>query len=195
MSASAHFRRLQNALARGDRAARACAMPAAGEPVASTTTSTSGCSHASLPTRQTPCARCAPRVPIPILVAREAGPVRVEVGDDGNFQAAGRRHLREKHRAKLAGADLRATRTGGRIVGNRNAWFNSRWKSAGGLLPSRSACSLVRAAGGVQHHVARDRLHRREVPFGISLWLRRSACGYSSRPRRASGRRSDAGRA
>ena len=44
------------------------------------------------------------RVP-PDPMAREAGSVRVEVGDDGDFQAADRRHLREEHRAKLAGAD------------------------------------------------------------------------------------------
>jgi hypothetical protein len=44
------------------------------------------------------------RVP-PDPMAREAGSVRVEVGDDGKFQPADRRHLREEHRAKLAGAD------------------------------------------------------------------------------------------
>jgi hypothetical protein len=38
-------------------------------------------------------------------MARKAGSIRVEVGDDGDFQPADRRHLREEHRAKLAGAD------------------------------------------------------------------------------------------
>jgi hypothetical protein len=44
------------------------------------------------------------RIP-PDPMTREARPVRVEVGDDGDFQAGDRRHLREEHRAKLAGAD------------------------------------------------------------------------------------------
>jgi hypothetical protein len=38
-------------------------------------------------------------------MTRQARPVRVEVGNDGDFQPADRRHLREEHRAKLAGAD------------------------------------------------------------------------------------------
>ena len=86
-------------------AARACLMPTAGLPVASTITSI-------LP--EVALAASAVKVVAAIRVgipadgaAGLARALRIEIDDHGHFQPRRMRHLRQKHRAELAGADQR----------------------------------------------------------------------------------------
>ena len=79
-------------------------MPAAGLPVASTTTSTAPGSAGRLAVGDEAGARD-PRLVPADAPAGGPRPLRVEIGDDGDLEAGNGRHLRQEHRAEFSGAD------------------------------------------------------------------------------------------
>ena len=79
-------------------------MPAAGLPVASITTSTRSSPQASRPSLDKTRARDAALIPADAAACRLRA-LGVEIGDHRDLEAGDRRHLRQEHRAELAGAD------------------------------------------------------------------------------------------
>ena len=127
-------------------AARACRMPTAGLPVASTTTSIAPPAIARAPS-SVKAVRAIRAASQPTVRQASRARSRIEIDDDGHLEPRRVRHLRQEHRAEFAGADQRdANRLAGRVAGVEEAMRGSWENDPIELSVSRTRCSVCSAA-------------------------------------------------